>query len=769
MPNASRTPHNSATIISIPGSIGNRSINISHTNTAGGRTSANANTISPSCSSTTTISSYSRRASPPADESGYDTSCQSPSSAVPQPAQCRNCSSTNIIEDEDETICGSCGLVIDDAPTLTAAGGHNDANYGLTRVNNIGRSYEKSTGRRLGYGASITTPSERRIQRQSEREATVQESIKALAARNGLDSLVANNAFSYWRKYRKELDLRYTRFVCQTSVACLYIAAREKGQGVSLVKLAMYAEMSPYTLGSMYTKVKEILLKNNIITREATRFNTEEDPWIALQRIYDLGSERSIQSGEMDTLSPLIQSAFGIHESDKKRIECQRRILNMAQKCMIVAIDSGLSTGRQLLPLVAASVAIAVEVHLKLTKCPDELLQFVSHAWLAAKNTVKRRYNELLRCLTSWAKRLPFIDIDDLKRKKLCYYIDDVFKYFGTLKDKDRQLWAALDDVEADQNVTMDEEDEEDEFEYEDGQAVPERLDDTHSNDQNVTVDEKDDSGERESEGDRTTSEPLNGETCSNQEKDSESRPTIKVAKIELNSNKLYPPSYRVSAKRHNTILGHILAAKGLTDAPTPNPKPRRASIDHVLNIQRGDMVKRLVELGTRTKQELLCASDNDLIYWIESDAAKVSGRADPRSSSELDSVELTEADVSDNDLGKYLKTKEEMLMHWKIMGQTYLEHEAEVKAKAEVVAAKTNKRLKEQETGPKRSKKLRYEALSDQEEQEQEEEEEEEEGEGEEEVQEDMEDEEEENEKKLVEEGDEWMEKEEEEEEEEW
>ncbi|KAF8923277.1 hypothetical protein BGZ58_003137 [Dissophora ornata] len=432
-----------------------------------------------------------------------------------------------------------------------------------------------------------------------------------------------------------------------------------------------------------------------------------------LDRILAIGSTNSIQRGDMDKLPDEIRDAFGFNLDDEERTSCLRSLLSSAQKCMTIAMDSGLVTGRQQQALVAACLVIAVEVRLALTKPCDELLEFAVITFSSAHKTVSNRYKELKRCMLVWARRLPFVkDASKIKAAKLVYYMDDVFKYFGHLNQQNQQLWTMLDKSES--VASGNDEDGND-------RLGPGEF-----------MTEKDLELEQELENDGavwTLYSDDDSEELSNHVKGPE------VAQLEQASSvpsvgRLHPPAYEANLRQEKRRLEYLEIAK--TADSNSHPSYSRTEQHDFRSLSRINWTRSLLLLGTRTEQELIEATDNTLEYWARSDHAKMSNSHLPRSREELDSAHLTAEDLDEQEFEQYLRTPSETEAVLRVQGHIYAWAKESTK---QTSRSPKPKRSRESECGPGsqsfsglqqlegskrvRSSKLNLEALSDNEEQE--------------------------------------------------
>ncbi|KAF9934761.1 hypothetical protein BGZ65_003609 [Modicella reniformis] len=521
--------------------------------------------------------------------------------------QCPGCKSINVIEEDQigAVVCYDCGYVLEETLFNNPVGQNCE---GSSRVTSRGRpmySSFKSKARHPGHQTSAFTEEKKRSSR-GKRFEQIRKHLAATGRVSGLTNVDVSRAYYLWRNATSIMSLKFWQHAFRGALACLFLASREHRKGVSLLMIAAQAGVSPFKLGAMYKQIKAVLVERKILD---------------------------------------IQAAFAVTADDKEKETSLRSLWSSAQKCMAIATDADLTTGRHPQPLAAACLVIAVEAKLVLTRCPRELIDFAAITFDSTQSTVRLRYNELKKCMLVWANRLPFEKSGQgIKDKKLAYHFEDVIKYFGHLQDGNRRLWALLDRAES---MTPD-----------------------TAGDGDEDIDEDDFHGS----SDGHESEQVHGAAW-NQDQDlakpvSESEQEDSVAtKV---SCQLYPPSYmanvRLLERRHNIVQ----IAKG--EAEYTSPLRRKYKNTEAMDLRRIDIVKRLLDLGIRTEQELLEANDTTLDYWLRSDLAKTSGSNALRSQEELDAVELCSKDLSQQELESYLRTPTETQAVLWVMGSTYKE-----------------------------------------------------------------------------------------------
>ncbi|KAK3832195.1 MAG: hypothetical protein JOS17DRAFT_743285 [Linnemannia elongata] len=639
---------------------------------------------------------------------------------------CTGCGSHRLADDQETAtlVCVDCGLVanenmLDDNPKSYHG-------YGLTRVSATGRELISKDKRahdkriRTGQGESdarntssgttnVTVYTRRYMQRLEEARVV----ITSVGRANGLSDVVVRRAIFFFVLVKRKMKVVGDG----KALACLYIAAREAGKKLRLIELATQSGLSPYTLGADYKRVRAFLVKRETIDTGTGLYVVEEDPWTELERILSIGSSESIERDDYANLPQDVKDALGINMESVERSRRLRGLLSMSQKVMIIAADSSLDNSRRIQPLVAACLIVALEVRLQLTETPKEMLQLVGFMYNSIPSTIMSRYRELRKCILQWAHRLPFVDKSaHITEKKLVYFTEDVIKYFGHLQDKNRQLWALIDKAAQEGEVETDHveesgedngdcaEDAEDGVDEEwDGQRAG---DDDFSQDQN----ERSEGDSRFSVYDDIDDAPL----------------ASKDILAGMATRRHDPPAYVAKVKRRNRLDELIQAAKqSVADPMTQGQHLSRK------DSRRFDWIKQLLVLGTRTEGEILDASDNCLADWVAISRARQAKPKIVRPQDELNSTELTEKDLDDEELSSYLRSEPDQESLHRVMTQAYQEAEqisklAEVRRKATEASkkARERKRTRERQAPDKvglsaavvgeRSWKLRLEALSD-------------------------------------------------------
>ncbi|KAF9946786.1 hypothetical protein BGZ70_003028 [Mortierella alpina] len=365
----------------------------------------------------------------------------------PQRMQCPGCSSTNVVvEDDGETVCHDCGLVLADDIVLTS-GSNDTSSYGLTRVNDIGRSLDHNqTMHKVGHSINIATSEDRRELYSSRSIADVKVVLEQTCSALGLPIADAHRGHYLWMAFKNLMGIKVTKYARKASIACLYLAAKEAKRKVTLGQFSSRTEINTNMLGSVYKDVKQLLLKHKFINPDG---NLELDPWTMLDKILSLSSEASIQSGLLDDLPLYLREVFGATMSRPKQEEQLQKLLLASQKCMTLAIEADMLTGRLPIPLAGACVAVAIQVEGKMLQCPDEVLEFIAKVWMAAPSTIKKRYSELKKYMLECVHRLPF-DVGGNRKTRPLYSLTGVLSYPLFFDDSQEELPSGPDAVSDD-------------------------------------------------------------------------------------------------------------------------------------------------------------------------------------------------------------------------------------------------------------------------------------------------------------------------------
>ncbi|KAF9120309.1 hypothetical protein BGW39_011515 [Mortierella sp. 14UC] len=654
-------------------------------------------------------------------------------SPSPQPSawrsrrHCTGCGGHRIADDHEaaSSVCMDCGLVVsesmlEDKPRYQG--------YGLTRVTAIGREYpsKKLSARDLRLRSAMGDGSRTSLHNtQAGTEARFHSRaylrqvegarglIMSAGKANGLSDVDVKRATFLFLLIKKKMPGQIGNL---KALACLYIAAREAGKGLRLLELAAQFGLSPFKFGADYKKVRSFLLQRKTIDTSSGFYIVEDDPWTELERILTIGHSESIERGDFEDLSQDIKDALGVNMEPTERSRRLRGLLSMAQKCMIVATDASLDDARRIQPLVGACLVVALEVRLQLAQSPHELLQWIGNMYSSPPSTIKSRYRELRKCLLEWARRLPFVDKSaHVTERKLIYFLEDVIKYFGHLQEKNRQLWVLLDrtaeEDEREGDVDHAEEIGEDNgYSPEDAEGGgDEKLDGQAFDDHQEQNERSDDDGPFSAF--HYDDVPLASEDI----------------RSSMPARRRDPPAYIAKVQRQQRLGELIQKAKQPTSDSTV-PTERLCPIDS----RRLAWIRRLLDLGRRTERDIMEASDNCLADWVHIDEAHQAREQNARPREDLDSAELTEKDLDDEELACYIRSKPDREVVQRVMHKAHLEfeqaaklaemrqHAKESSKKMQLQRKRKREGLPSDKNGPsgggkrERSRKLRLEALGD-------------------------------------------------------
>ncbi|KAF9585051.1 hypothetical protein BGW38_004088 [Lunasporangiospora selenospora] len=316
--------------------------------------------------------------------------------------RCPECHSHNVHHDDSigSIICHNCGVVIAENQEHEV---HEDSSsvfvpsYGTTWVNAVGRANDGRSFAFKGQSRELFQqgPTQKRRHR-GKRLSVIKEYLQQISLGTESSAADVKRALYLWGIVMEKTQRRIDRVAEDWALACLYFVAKETKKAISLVQIAISSGRAPNVIGIKYRQLKIILLEGGSIRREHVCFSADEDPWIVLDRIMTIGSEESLQQGRFDFLPYNLKDVLGIGVTDlTMRRSCLRSLLVSAQKCMIVALDSTLLTGRYTNPLAAACLVISIEVKLQLEKCPEELFELAATEFFSTTDTVRSRYHEL--------------------------------------------------------------------------------------------------------------------------------------------------------------------------------------------------------------------------------------------------------------------------------------------------------------------------------------------------------------------------------------
>ncbi|KAG0047985.1 hypothetical protein BGZ83_007074 [Gryganskiella cystojenkinii] len=651
---------------------------------------------------------------------------------------CESCGGTRFEEQDVAVVCTGCGTVLREGVLESNFENFGDK-AGFTRVNKIGRGPTSAIAERVishTQYARILSKDQTDQRSQFQRDMFMHERLEKVAVLLGANSKTdVFRAIYLWQQLQShETDIRYHKTSFCQALACLYIAFRESKRGISIFQVALAAEQRPPKVALAYAKIKIELSQKEKIDLTNPYFDVEQDPCMLLDKIMMIGSSDSMQRGDLDHLPDFLKTTFGIGSED--RVTRLRKIWASSQKCLRISMDSGLTSGRHLQGAVAACMIVAIEVELHLEECPESLLSFASQCFGAAESTVQCRYKELRKCMHQWAQRLPYVPTK-ISSKKLVYYLEDVLKHFGHLQEVNTRLWKLLDDPN---QVDSDDEGDLEQEGTSSGASSDEVAEISRSSDADKNDTAKDPNidtlvkipsrpiAETPEENAALTVDNLEElcvESVVNTPKEVRDRPStgddpdatlydiIGTVSAHNRYQPIHPPAYTANQKRRKDQAMRILIAKHHLD-------PKGLLRDTIVEAKRTKWVTRLVELGLRSNEALLSASDRELSVWYNQDELEAM-RMKQQTRRDLDSLELSDQDLSEQEFQQYYRSDSESQAMWRVKGPDIIAYEKQVlnreTRKRTPTRLNTAKR-KALETQPgykrPRSSKLRLEALSD-------------------------------------------------------
>ncbi|GJJ68996.1 hypothetical protein EMPS_01342 [Entomortierella parvispora] len=578
---------------------------------------------------------------------------------------CESCGGNNVEVHHGELVCTGCGTILERSVLV-------NTDLGLTQVNVVGR--DRNANRRqlaqVAYGGAGKKLEVARAAR-FQRTMMVESLLGTVAFSIGLGENDVKRALYLWGHLPVPTSGGKERRVTRRALACLYLCSKESKKGVTLVEIAARLSIDLFKLGAEYKRIKAELANKRIIDYSHPCFFTEDDIWILLDRIMIIGSAASIQRGDSDRLTPQLKEALGINAED--RADRLRKIWSSSQKCLKIAMDAGLATGRRSQAVVAACLMMTIQIQLQLTECPKCLVEFVCQLFSIPEHTAAARYKELQSCMLSWARRLPFIPHSKkITGSRLVYYLEDVLRHFGHLDELNKNLWGLLD------NPICDDSDQEDgdQDESDDGQH---RADDQAPvSSSSLSSEGLNSNGSCVTQSSESSIVPIDNDSSHNN--------SSRCTSIDESSfEPVYPPSFVANQKRRHNQASLI----GIAKEQMPNDKVR------YYDQKRLDWIKCLLKQGARSEQDIISASDTSLARWCAEYELEASGitRSKP-SPQELDSCDLSERDLPEEELGLYLRSEQERKTLWRVVAPDYLESEKRAEENKEKKTAAQERRI---------------------------------------------------------------------------
>ncbi|KAG0088201.1 transcription factor TFIIIB subunit brf1 [Podila epicladia] len=599
----------------------------------------------------------------PDDDMSREGSTDSPSEHVmtedfeDESLECPSCGSRKSTVDEWETtICTGCGLVLEESPVVIKT---SDAyKYQLKQVDSRGRPGSTAVyyiAGRVAHSSFMQNRENAHKKFVALRSGQAKEIIHSAGRLVSATAPVTDRAFHLWKAvYGKWRVKAGDHFDCM-ALACLYLVSKEMSTGLSLIRLASVSNQSHLKIGAVFKKVSKVLHEHNLIDVDPTVYSTEDSHWIELTRLLDL---------RYDNMPQALQEMIGPSDS-RSRLTHLKEILTVSQKVLAIMIESGIATGRQVSGVVAASVVLALQYHLKSkTRCPTGLMEFARRFFAVTDSRIKLQLQEVEACMKVWIKRLPYLRKNKrFKSSEIVDYMDEVFGYFQTFHANNQAIWNAVDrlvledeemETEADEGASYDEI-EEDGVQRDAGTPVPDQ--EAGVVEDGLLVDEV---PEQLQPTFRAILEATRG----------------KITEVDR-AAVFMPRSFKASERQRTRQQERLRIAKESLDMVTKRKSEKRPPR---INVQ-DEMVKQmrtLLMLGTRTEQELIDATPDTLAYWVKRDAAPISPDHD------LDAKELSDKDLKEEEWLQIVRSDHDREAYWRIKGPDIVLGEAINKRHAE-------------------------------------------------------------------------------------
>ncbi|KAG0351664.1 hypothetical protein BG005_008847 [Podila minutissima] len=598
----------------------------------------------------------------PDDDMSWKDSTDSPSEYVmtedfeDESLECPSCGSHNSTVDEWETtICTSCGLVLEESPVVIKT---SDAyNFQLNKVDSRGRLGTTALyfiDGRMAHSSFMQNRENAHKRFVALRSGQAKETIQAAGRLVDATAPITDRAFHLWKAvYGKWRVKAGDHFDCM-ALACLYLVSKEMSTGLSLIRLASVSNQSHLKIGALFKKVSRILHEHNLIDVDPTVYSTEDSHWIELTRLLDLRYDKMPQA-----LQEMIDPS-----DPQSRLSHLKEILTVSQKVLAIIIESGVATGRQVSGVVAASVVLALQYHLKSkTRRPTGLTEFARGFFAVTESRIKLQTREVEACMKVWIKRLPYLRKNkQFKTSEIVDYMDEVFGYFQNFHADNQAIWNAVDRLVL--------EDEEDQTEADEGTPY-----------------------EEVEEGDRLDAgTPVPDQEAGLAEEDSlvdevpeQLQPTFRAV-LEATRGKMaevdraavfLPRSFKASERQRKRQRERLRIAKEslgmVTKSTSEKRRPRIKVQDEMVK-----QMRTLLMLGTRTEQELVDVAPDTLAYWAKQDAAPISPDHD------LDAKELSDKDLKEEEWLQVVRSHQDREAYWRINGPDIVLGEAINKRNAE-------------------------------------------------------------------------------------
>ena len=159
---------------------------------------------------------------------------------------------------------------------------------------------------------------------------------------------------------------------------------------------------------------------------DSTFDDSDDDSDItAINAVLRRGDSRSLSS--VPQKPGLGNSANGKHRKLQLRTEEKAQLTTMATRVLNIATKHWITTGKKPMPVVAASIVLAIEYY----HDTDDVMNEVSELLGAAKTTVNKRCSEILRSFSTSLKTMGFTSVRN--RKDILKHIPLALMYFDVV------------------------------------------------------------------------------------------------------------------------------------------------------------------------------------------------------------------------------------------------------------------------------------------------------------------------------------------------
>ncbi|KAG0237411.1 hypothetical protein BGW42_000987 [Actinomortierella wolfii] len=580
---------------------------------------------------------------------------------------CPLCKDRRLIpNDECGLVCSACGYVKDQLLLV----GDEDEDTGYNALFDISDLANEETTMLAQFGTRRYVAHDKKLQamkRYRQRFLDIRRLLdtvaRALGMTVGRDG-DTERAFFFFKHAKETMGWKFGHLCDQLAIACLFLVSKERHCGFSISKMASNANMEPMRVGQVYRKATKALLDSNTITADHPCFRTETDPWFMLDRLLLIGHRNDSRKVELERLPPAYQTVLGVGMEDAVKIGKLRQIMFLAAKCMALVLDSAQGDSRTPEAMVAACVATAVQIELKAAKVDETFWNVMSDFFYANIRTAWRRRAELRNALQNIASQNPLLARSARLMKhhdKFAYFAEQALAYWEPTNDHLREMVHA--------------------FKY------PTAT--TGGNDSNLDDDNSDKlmniQPEKATIPASSSIDNLNHRQGSDDQKASDGQ---------------YPPSFvraqesraaraRQLQEAQQQLSLNVLASSTPTStnsallpsttAITGNEK--LSSAKEQLSALRTQWMIQLLAAKYKTPAELEEAPDSTLEYWVEQINKPRSDQV-VRSEEELNSTELSEKDMSNDEVTRYLRPPKEVEAARRVLQPMYDEYEMQRRMK---------------------------------------------------------------------------------------